>query len=422
MVATPFLPTAGLTPEQLVAALVDPTGGVALEAGSVSIKSSAGSAISLYDGSLAPLGVGPGLLLTSGTAPGTSNTIGWFGQSNAATSGFNNGDADIDAIINTVFHTKSYDATSLSFSFRVTQPDAVSISFDLLFGSDEYPEWVDLFVDAAVVIVNGVNYALFDQNPARPLSVISPNLAAGYFQNNLGNLLPVEYDGVSRMLRIVAPILGGGALNTIKIAIADTGDHIYDSGLFISGLRAGTTPGKGIVTRPTTPCTDSSDYVTGGLPGESYDLLGGDDSCYSGGGSDIVDGSSGNDTIDGGSGDDYLKGGDGNDSLYGGSGSDTAVYAGLSTAYQVNALPGGGWTVTSLADGSVDQLQGIECLSFVDGVINLVGSTPGPALPPPPPPVVNSPGVLVVSGIGAVGEVLLAELSDADGLPAAVSW
>ena len=423
MVATPFLPTAGLTPEQLVAALVDPMGGVALEAGSVSVKTSAGSAISLYDGSLAPLGVGPGLLLTSGTAPGTSNTVGWFGQSNANVSGFTNGDADIDAVINSVFHTKSYDATSLSFSFRVTQPDALSISFDLVFGSDEYPEWVDLFVDAAVVIVNGVNYALFDQNPSRPLSVISPNLAAGYFQNNLGNLLPVEYDGVSRVLRIVAPILGGGALNTIKIAIADTGDHIYDSGLFISGLRAGTTPGQGIVTRPTTPCTDSSDYVTGGLAGESYDLLGGDDSCYSGGGSDIVDGSSGNDTIDGGSGDDYLKGGAGSDNLSGGVGSDTAVYAGLSSAYQVNPLPGAaGWTVTSLADGSVDQLQGIEFLSFANGVINLVGSTPGPALPPPPPPVVNSPGVLVVSGIGAVGEVLLAELSDADGLPAAVSW
>jgi Ca2+-binding RTX toxin-like protein len=423
MVATPILPTTGLTPEQLVAALVDPAGGVVLEAGTVAVKASAGSAISLYDGSLATLGMGPGLLLTSGMAPGISNTIGWFGQSNANVSGFNNGDADIDAIINTVFHTKSYDATSLSFSFRVTQPDALSISFDLLFGSDEYPEWVDLFVDAAVVIVNGVNYALFDQNPARPLSVISPNLAAGYFQSNLGNLLPVEYDGVSRVLRIVAPILGGGAVNTIKIAIADTGDHIYDSGLFISGLRAGTTPGKGIVTRPTTPCTDSSDYVTGGLAGESFDLLGGDDSCYSGGGSDIVDGSSGNDTIDGGSGDDYLKGGDGSDNLSGGSGSDTAVYAGLSTGYQVNALPGGGaWTVTSLADGSVDQLQGIECLSFADGVINLVGPTPGPALPPPPPPVVNSPGVLVVSGIGALGEVLLAELSDVDGLPASVSW
>jgi len=421
--AGPFLPTVGLTPEQLLAALIDPAGGVALEAGSVSVRASADSAISLYDGSLAPLGIGAGLLLTSGTAPGTVNSVGWFGQSNAFASGFMNGDADIDAIINGVFHTKSYDATSLSFSFRVTDPNAVSISFDLVFGSDEYPEWVDAFVDAAVVIINGVNYALFEQNPNRPLSVISPNLAAGYFQNNANRSLPIEYDGVSRLLRIVAPIRGGGALNTIKIAIADTGDHIYDSGLFISGLRAGTTPGQGLVTRPSSPCTDASDYVTGGLGGESFDLLAGDDSCFAGGGSDIVDGNAGNDTLDGGSGDDYLKGGAGNDSLMGGLGNDTAVFLGSSTSYliQVDSLSSSG-TVTSLIDGSVDQLLGIETLSFDDGVIHLGASAPGPALPPPPPPVLNAPGVLVVSGIGAFGQVLQAELSDADGLSDPVVW
>ncbi|MFN5195396.1 MAG: choice-of-anchor L domain-containing protein, partial [Cyanobacteriota bacterium] len=419
----PFSPSAGLTPDQLVAALVDPAGGVAVEAGTVQVRASAASAISLYDGSLAPLGIGAGLLLTSGTVPGTSNSVGWFGQSNANVSGFANGDADIDAIINTVFHTKSYDATSLSFGFRVTDPTAVSVSFDLVFGSDEYPEWVDLFVDAAVVIVNGVNHALFERNPARPLSVITPNLAAGYFQNNASKALPVEYDGVSRVLRIVAPIIGGGALNTIKIAIADCGDHIYDSGLFISGLKAGTTPGQGLVTRPTTPCSDASDYVTGGFGGESIDRLGGDDSCFAGGGSDIVDGGSGDDTIDGGSGDDVLKGGGGSDSLVGGSGSDTAVYLGASSAYQISVDSlSGACSVTSLVDSSVDQLLGIESLSFDDGLISLGGNTAGPALPPPPPPVLNTPGVVVVSGIGAYGQILSAELSDADGIADPITW
>ena len=419
----PFSPAAGLTPEQLLAALVDPAGGVAIEAGSVQVRASADSAISLYDGSLAPLGIGAGVLITSGTAPGTSNTVGWFGQSNAGVSGYQNGDADINAVVNSVFHTTSYDATALSFQFRVTDTTATSISFDLVFGSDEYPEWVDQFVDTAIVMVNGVNYALFDQNPNRPLTVISQNLAAGYFQNNVDNALPIEYDGVSRVLRIVAPILGGGALNSIKIAIADTGDHIYDSGLFISGLRAGTTPGQGLVTRPTSLCTDSSDYVTGGLQGESFDLLGGDDHCFSGGGSDIVDGGAGNDTIDGGSGDDYLKGGSGSDQLNGGAGSDTAVYVGASSAYQISVDSlSGACSVTSLADGSVDQLLGIEWLSFDDGRISLGGNTPGPAVPPSPPAVVDSPGLLVVTGVGAFGQVLTAELSDADGLTDPITW
>ncbi len=419
----PFLSTAGLSPEQLAAALVDPNGGVAVEAGSVQVRASAASAMSLYDGSLAPLGIGAGLLITSGTAPGTSNTVGWFGQSNAGTSGWQNGDADINAVVNTVFHTTSYDASALSFAFRITDPTATSISFDLVFGSDEYPEWVDLFVDTAIVMVNGVNHALFERNPNRPLTVISPNLAAGYFQNNAGNALPIEYDGVSRVLRIVAPILGGGALNTIKIAVADTGDHIYDSGLFISGLRAGTTPGQGLVTRPTTPCTDSSDYVAGGLSGESFDLLGGDDHCFSGGGSDLIDGGSGNDTIDGGSGDDYLKGGDGSDSLIGGTGYDTAVYTGSSGAYQISVDSiSGACTVTDLVSGSSDQLLGIESVSFDDGLISLGGTGTGPVVPPSPPPLVNAAGVLVVTGIGAYGEVLTAELSDADGISGSISW
>eukprot|EP01030_Chromulinospumella_sphaerica_P027440 gene27440-27703_t len=51
-----------------------------------------GSSVAFYDGSLA-LGIGPGILLTSGTVPGTSNTVGWFGVSNGM-----NGDPDLDAV------------------------------------------------------------------------------------------------------------------------------------------------------------------------------------------------------------------------------------------------------------------------------------------------------------------------------------
>ena len=427
---TPFLPGAALPLPQLVDALLDPAGAVVVESGSIRLNASGADAVSLYDGSLAPLGIGAGLLLTTGRTPGLVNSVGWFGQDNTASSGFANGDADVDAVVNRVFHTKSYDATSLSFDFRVTDPAAVSISFDLVFGSDEYPEWVDQFVDGAIVLVNGVNVALFDCNPSRPLSVVSANLAAGYFQSNAGSPLPIEYDGVSRVLRIVAPILGGGALNTIKIAIADTGDHIYDSGLFLSGLRAGTTPGTGLVTRPSLPCSDASDYITGGSSGESFELLGGDDNCFSGGGGDILDGGAGNDSLDAGSGDDVLKGGSGDDSLQGGSGVDTAIYTGTSSAYQISvdpvsgvctvvALPGGG------GDAGTDLLTGIEKLSFDDGVITLVGTTPTAPQPPTPPPPVNTPGVLVITGIGAAGATLQAELSDADGLsgePILWSW
>ncbi|MDE2619982.1 MAG: choice-of-anchor L domain-containing protein, partial [Sphingomonadales bacterium] len=215
MITDPFTPYAGADLSALAGSLLGGNSGIQIVGGSVSLSASALSAVNYYDGSLSALGIGAGLLLTSGTAPGTSNTVGWFGQDNTqyAPDGtplnFNNGDADIDAVVNTVFQTQSYDATTLSFNFTVSDPAATSISFDLVFGSDEYPEWVDQFVDCAVIMVNGVNYAYFNHDPTAPLSVIGPNLAAGYFQDNAGNVLPIEYDGVSHVLKIVAPIKPG---------------------------------------------------------------------------------------------------------------------------------------------------------------------------------------------------------------------
>ena len=105
-----------------------------------------------------------------GRMPGPSNTGTGFGVGNNAA-----GNALIDQVINPVFSTAAYDATTLSFSFNVTDPTATSISFDIVFGSDEYPEWVDAFVDAGVVFVNGVNYALFNHDRLHPLSVVSQN-------------------------------------------------------------------------------------------------------------------------------------------------------------------------------------------------------------------------------------------------------
>ncbi len=207
--------------------------------------------------------------MTSGLMPGTSNTLTWYGQSNGGA-----GSALIDAVVNPVFSTTSYDASTLSFDFTVTDTTATSISFDLVFGSDEYPEWVDAFVDSAVVYVNGVNYAYFNHNPANPLSVISPNLAAGYFIDNGGGALPIEYDGVSNKLTFVAPILQG-QMNTITIGISDTGDHILDSGVILSSLTAGDLPGSGVVITHSGSETEGDDTCVGNSQSEVFDLLGG---------------------------------------------------------------------------------------------------------------------------------------------------
>ena len=133
-----FTPYTGTDETTLADALLAPSSGIVVTPGSIVLNASGSSAVNFYDGTLAPLGIGAGFLLTSGTTPGTVNTAPWFGQDNGA-----NGDADIDAVVNTVFQTVSYDATVLSFDFTVTDPAATSVSFDLVFGSDEFPEWVD---------------------------------------------------------------------------------------------------------------------------------------------------------------------------------------------------------------------------------------------------------------------------------------
>ena len=403
------------SPDSLAAALLASNSGITIQAGSVLLNASAAEAVNLYDGSLTALGLGAGLLLTSGTTPGTTNTQPWFGTDNASA-----GDADIDAVVNSVFQTQSYDATTLSFDFTVSDPGATSVSFDLVFASDEFPEWVDQFVDSAVVIVNGMNYALFSHDPLHPLSVISSNLAAGYFQDNAAGALPIEYDGVSYVLKIVAPILGAGQLNHIKIGIADTGDHIYDSGIFIANMSAGTIPGSGVVVTTDIPGTDFADTVTGSVKDEFFELKGGDDIAYAGAGDDIIVAGVGNDSVYGGSGADQLAGDAGDDHLDGGSDIDTAVFSGDKADYIVS-LNGASVSVTSAAQGS-DTLLNIEQFKFKDGLYAFVAGVLTP-VDTGAPGGSNTAGVAAISGVAMAGKTLTAFVVDPDGVPAgAVSY
>ena len=165
-----FTPYSGGNDISVVDALLAANSGISVIQSSVALSASGPGAVNYYDGSLSPLGISAGLLLTSGTTPGTSNTVGWFGADNNGA-----GDADINAVVNTVFQTQSYDATTLSFDFSVADPHATSVSFDIVFGSEEYPEWVNQFVDSAVVMVNGVNYALFNHDPNHPCETTTTN-------------------------------------------------------------------------------------------------------------------------------------------------------------------------------------------------------------------------------------------------------
>ncbi len=112
----------GSNSSALIDQLVGANSGITVDQTSIVIHQSGQGAVNFYDGSQTSLGIGAGLLLTSGTTPGDVNTMTWFGADNSGVTGFDNGDADINAVVNTVFQTQSYDATTLEFDFTVTDP------------------------------------------------------------------------------------------------------------------------------------------------------------------------------------------------------------------------------------------------------------------------------------------------------------
>ena len=204
------------------------------------------NAVSLFDGvnlgsaGGGTLSLGAGVLLTTGDGtPPLSNTSVSYGQDNGTA-----GDANLDAYALAAFSYagSTYDAAIINITFSVAALEDGSlpahVSVDIMFGSDEYPEYSNTsYVDIAAIEVDGVNYAYFNQNIQQPLSVISNNLSAGNFVDNQGNILAIEYDGISAPLRVVGSLNPDLSEHTIRIAIADTGDYAYDSGIFVSNLR-----------------------------------------------------------------------------------------------------------------------------------------------------------------------------------------
>lgn len=228
------------------------SGGVAQATDRQTGESEQAQFASFYDGSIQGLGIGPGVLLTSGDGtPPQSNTQ--VGYTDAFVDGSTSGDAALDTVANNAFEGsgETFDVSILECKVTVDQNlTQKGIQFDLVFGSDEFPEFSDSsFVEVAGVFVNGEHVGQFNQNNNQPLSIISENLDVGNFRATGSSVsdpggpvpegtptteLPLEYDGVSSRVKVVAPLEVGE--NTIKIGVADTGDQRFDSGLFVSNL------------------------------------------------------------------------------------------------------------------------------------------------------------------------------------------
>ncbi|TAN71372.1 MAG: hypothetical protein EPN17_01675 [Methylobacter sp.] len=290
--------------------------------------------------------------------------------------------------------TGVYDAASLSFDVAVTGKGNY-LSFDLMFASEEFALFADKYVDSAVIMVDGKNYALFDKkDPTTLLSVTQANVDAGYFSPNTQladgtSVYPTEFNGVSRLISVLAPIDTTLATHHISIAIADTNDHVLDSGFFLTNLDSldlqrpvqSVDPTNAPVGREglytNKAGTSESDVVAGTDTRDLSMLGGGNDQIDSGAGNDVVDGGQGNDVIDAGTGDDLLKGGDGNDNVNGGSGADEML-----GGVGVDTLSGGegndvieGGDATDTSNNKLDGGTGNDTVTGAGGSDTVTGGT-----------------------------------------------
>lgn len=147
------------------------------------------------------------------------------------------GDPDLDQISS----AGTFDAAVLEFDFV---PTSDSIKFRYVFGSEEYLEFVGLgYNDVFAFVLSGVstpypatNIALIP-GTGTPVSIDNINdlsYPQYYVDNGDGSLGngTIQFDGFTTVLTAKAAVICGETYH-IKLAIADAGDPILDSGVFL---------------------------------------------------------------------------------------------------------------------------------------------------------------------------------------------
>jgi hypothetical protein len=183
--------------------------------------------------------------MTSGQA---SSAVGPNDSDSTTTANGFAGDTNLDTLI-PGFST--FDATVLEFDFETAGGD---LFFNYVFASEEYNEYVNTsFNDVFGFFLDGVNIALIpgtttpvsidNVNGGNPLGTSASN-PAFYINNDLsdgGPFYDIEYDGFTTKFTAQALGLGAGT-HKIKLAIADAGDRILDSAVFIQAGSFSDTP------------------------------------------------------------------------------------------------------------------------------------------------------------------------------------
>lgn len=136
--------------------------------------------------------------------------------------------------------TQLFDANVMEFT---VQPAKSKLTFDFIFASEEYNEYLD-YDDGFGIFIEGegfdsqTNIALLSDRKT-PVSVATVNLKSNaelFIDNSLPDselFRTFQYDGFSKKASVSVPVKPQNTYK-IKIVIFDRKDAIYDSGLFVN--------------------------------------------------------------------------------------------------------------------------------------------------------------------------------------------
>jgi len=223
--------TASSSPTTLANAIV----GAGITVSNATLNCPTGAAGTFANGNATNVGLGSGVILATGLITNAQVP----NNSDGTTTNFGApGDADLAAIIG----RQTFDACRLEFDFEAVA-NQVSISY--VFASEEYLEYVNSqFNDVFGFLVTGpnplggnysnLNIATIPVNVPVSVNSINNILNTSYFINNpvSGNTTKIEYDGFTVVLTATLDIIPCETYH-FKLAIADVGDRILDSGMFM---------------------------------------------------------------------------------------------------------------------------------------------------------------------------------------------
>ncbi len=210
---------------------------------------------SFSNGNTTNIGLDSGVIMTTGKAVvaiGPNHT----GNASQPTTNPAQGDPDLATLsTNTIFNK-----ASLEFDFV---PQGTNLSFDFVFASEEYPEFVNSFFnDVLGFFINGPGLSGPFSNNSKNIALVLPSLTpvainnlnngtanngpcelCEFYVNNGTGTTPqvnstIQYDGFTTVLSAKATLIPNETYH-LKIIVANAGDNSYDSALFLKAFSIG---------------------------------------------------------------------------------------------------------------------------------------------------------------------------------------